>query len=258
MHALEVAGSFDDCQRMVKEAFQDPGCARRLSLTSANSINVGRLLPQALYYIYAGTRRAELGGAVPTFCVPSGNFGNLTAGVYAWRWGLPVKGFVAATNANDVVPAFLETGRYRPRASTRTLSNAMDVGSPSNFERLAEIFGGDRDRMAEHIRGASVSDELTMETMRRVYEEHRLHIDPHTAVGCAAARTLLERDSGSAPLIVLSTAHPAKFSETVRAATGSEPAMPERLSRCLSLPPRVHRIPADTAALSEYLLGAFG
>jgi threonine synthase len=257
VHALEVAGSFDDCQRMVKEAFQDRELRRRLSLSSANSINIGRLLPQSLYYIFAGTRRDELGGASPTFCVPSGNFGNLTAGVYAWRWGLPVKGFLAATNANDVVPAFLETGRFSPRASTRTLSNAMDVGDPSNFERLVEVFDGERDRMAQCIRGAAVSDELTVETMRRVFDEHRLHVDPHTAVGCAAARALLETDVRSAPIIVLSTAHPAKFARTARDATGSEPEMPERLARCLALPKKAHRIPADTAALSEYLLRAF-
>jgi threonine synthase len=257
VHALEVAGSFDDCQRMVKEAFQDRDLRRRLSLTSANSINMGRLLPQALYYIYAGTRRAELDGAVPTFCVPSGNFGNLTAGVYAWRWGLPVKGFLAATNANDVVPAFLETGRFSPRASAHTLSNAMDVGNPSNFERLLEQFNGDHARMAERVRGAAVSDAVTLETMRRVFEEYRLHIDPHTAVGCAAARALLEKDGGSAPIIVLSTAHPAKFAETARAATGSEPEMPERLARCLALPKKAQGIPADTAALCAYLVEAF-
>jgi threonine synthase len=258
VRALEVAGSFDDCQRMVKEAFQDRELRRRLSLCSANSINVGRLLPQALYYIYSGTRRTQLGGASPTFCVPSGNFGNLTAGIYAWRWGLPVKGFLAATNANDVVPAYLSTGRFSPRASTQTLSNAMDVGNPSNFERLLEQFDVDHELMARHVHGAAVSDQQTLETMRHVFQEHHLHIDPHTAVGYAAAKALLERDGGSAPLIVLSTAHPAKFAQTVRTATGSEPEMPERLARCLALPKQAQRIPAETAALSEYLLGAFG
>jgi threonine synthase len=140
VHALEVQGSFDDCQRLVKQAFQDPGLRTRLRLTSANSINVGRLLPQCLYYLFAGTRREELRGTIPTICVPSGNFGNLTAGVYAWRWGLPVRGFIAATNVNDVVPVYLKSGRFVPRPSARTLSNAMDVGNPSNFERLTEVF----------------------------------------------------------------------------------------------------------------------
>jgi threonine synthase len=134
VHALEVAGSFDDCQRLAKEAFRDERLRTALSLTSANSINIGRLLPQALYYIWAATRRTTLGGKVPTICVPSGNFGNLTAGVYAWAWGLAVRGFVAATNVNDVVPSYLLTGDYLPRPSAQTLSNAMDVGSPSNFE----------------------------------------------------------------------------------------------------------------------------
>jgi threonine synthase len=263
VHALEVAGSFDDCQRLVKEAFRDGTLRRRLSLTSANSINIGRLLPQSFYYVHAATRRGELGNGAPTFCVPSGNFGNLTAGVYAWRWGLPVEGFLAATNSNDVVPAYLDSGRFDPRASIPTLSNAMDVGNPSNFERLLEVFAGDWKAMASRIEGRAVSDERTMETMRRVYQEHGVHVDPHTAVGCAAAGDhLREKPVGASatagtPLIVLSTAHPAKFSEVVRAATGSEPEMPERLSRCLALPKKALGIPAEFPALSEFLLANF-
>src|SRR5208337_2901406 len=169
VNALEVQGSFDDCQRLVKEAFQDGTLRTRLRLTSANSINVGRIIPQCLYYLFAGTRRGELKGSAPTFCVPSGNFGNLTAGVYAWRWGLPVRQFIAATNVNDVVPVYLKSGRFDPRPSARTLSNAMDVGNPSNFERLQKIFQGSWEGMASRIEGRSVTDSRTLETMRAVH-----------------------------------------------------------------------------------------
>ncbi len=259
VHALEVRGSFDDCQRLVKEAFTDEALRKDLRLTSANSINVGRLLPQSLYYLFAGTRRAELGGAIPTFCVPSGNFGNLTAGVYAWRWGLPVRGFIAATNVNDVVPVYLLSGRFDPRPSAHTLSNAMDVGNPSNFERLKAVFHGSWEGMASRIEGCSVTDSRTRETMRAVHEAHGLLIDPHTAVGYTAAMEhLASTGTTGDQVIVLSTAHPAKFSEIVREATGVIPPMPERLARCLELPKRAVPIGTAFEELSEYLRDSFG
>jgi len=267
VHALEVAGSFDDCQRLVKEAFQDGALRRSLRLTSANSINIGRLLPQCLYYIFAGTRRAAIGASAPLICVPSGNFGNLTAGVLAWRWGLPVAGFIAATNVNDVVPVYLESGRFTPRPSAQTLSNAMDVGNPSNFERLVEIFKGSWEGMAGRIEGRSVTDTRTLETMKRMYDEHGQMMDPHTAVGVAAALDHLESAAASgAPVagpesprvIVLSTAHPAKFSDIVQKATGKLPEMPERLARCLSLPKQSVPIGTRLSELSEYLMEMFG
>ncbi len=266
VHALEVMGSFDDCQRLVKEAFQDEGLRARLRLTSANSINIGRLIPQCLYYVFAGTRRAELGDAPPTVCVPSGNFGNLTAGVYAWRWGLPVRGFVAATNVNDVVPVYLSSGRFQPRPSEKTLSNAMDVGNPSNFERLLEIFKGSWEGMASRIEGRAVTDARTMETMAAAFGGRRQFLDPHTAVGVAAARDHLAagqtggRAAGwgqAEQVIVLSTAHPAKFSEIVHEATGATPEMPERLARCLSLPKHARRTGTTLAELSAFLLDSF-
>jgi threonine synthase len=259
VHALEVRGSFDDCQRLVKEAFQDGTLRTRLRLTSANSINVGRLIPQCLYYLYAGTRRAELRGAVPTICVPSGNFGNLTAGVYAWRWGLQVRGFIAATNANDVVPAYLKNGRFDPRPSAQTLSNAMDVGNPSNFERLKEIFQGSWEKMAARIEGRVVTDSRTVDTIRAVHAEHGLLLDPHTAVGYAAAIDhLAGAGHDGEQVIVLSTAHPAKFSEIVQKAAGTAPEMPERLARCLALPKKARLIGTAFVELSEYLLDSFG
>jgi threonine synthase len=258
VHALEIGGSFDDCQRLAKEAFQDPSLRDRLRLTSANSINIGRLLPQCLYYAFGATRRAELPGA-PTICVPSGNFGNLTAGIYAWRWGLPVRGFIAATNVNDVVPRYLDGGTFAPRASVKTLSNAMDVGNPSNFERLERIFEGGWRDMASRVEGRAVSDARTMETMRRIHADHGVLVDPHTAVGCAAALDHLEaaaKENGE-QVIVLSTAHPGKFSDTVREATGVVPELPERLARCLALPKRSRRMGATLGELSEFLLESF-
>jgi threonine synthase len=261
VHALEVRGSFDDCQRLAKEAFQDPALRRRLRLTSANSINIGRLLPQCLYYLFAGTRRDELGDPAPEICVPSGNFGNLTAGVYAWRWGLPVRGFIAATNVNDVVPAYLRSGRFDPRPSAQTLSNAMDVGNPSNFERLTEIFKGSWEGMASRIEGRSITDERTLVTMREVHSAHGVLLDPHTAVGCAAARDHVEASAragtDAGQLIVLSTAHPAKFSDIVLRATGVSPEMPQRLAACLRLPKQSRLIGTTLNELSDFLLGSF-
>lgn len=256
VRALEVRGSFDDCQRLVKDAFRDPVLKARLRLTSANSINVGRLIPQALYYIHAAVRHRALAGdspaaAPPVFCVPSGNFGNLTAGVYAWHWGLPVGGFIAATNANDVVPQYLRTGLFSPRQSLATLSNAMDVGNPSNFERLLELFGGNHDLVKGMIEGRVVGDERTLATIRDVYQTHGVLVDPHTAVGVAAC------DPGRTT-IVLSTAHPGKFADTVRTATGVEPELPERLARCLTLPTHADPMGTTLDELRRFLLDSFG
>jgi threonine synthase len=258
VHALEVHGSFDDCQRLVKEAFQDPALRRSLRLTSANSINIGRLLPQCLYYIFAGTRKTELRDSPPTFCVPSGNFGNLTAGVYAWRWGLPAAGFIAATNANDVVPEFLKSGRFTPRPSARTLSNAMDVGNPSNFERLEGIFSGGWEDMASRIEGRVVSDPATLSSISSTWRDFGQLVDPHTAVGCRAALDHCAEARSAEQVIVLSTAHPAKFSDVVKKATGVEPPMPDRLARCLTLPKQAISIGTSLPELSRFLLESFG
>lgn len=258
VHALEIAGSFDDCQRLVKEAFQDGRLRSRLRLTSANSINVGRLLPQSLYYAFAVAHGRLLGPGQPLVCVPSGNFGNLTAGVYAWHWGLPVRGFIAATNVNDVVPRYLETGRFDPRPSSMTLSNAMDVGNPSNFERLEEIFRRDWRDMAAEIRGVSIDDRQTLETIRDLHSTRGIFVDPHTAVGCAAAKSVLKASKGSnGQIVVLSTAHPGKFSETVKRATGSAPELPERLAACLSRPKLATPLGKTFPELSEFLLDTF-
>jgi threonine synthase len=259
VHALEVGGSFDDCQRLVKEAFQDRLLRSKLHLTSANSINIGRLLPQCFSYAFAVTRKGLVGAEAPTICVPSGNFGNLTAGVYAWRWGLPVRGFIAATNSNDVVPLYLASGKFTPRPSAKTLSNAMDVGNPSNFERLEALFEGDWKGMASSIEGRAVNDAGTAAAMRKIYDENGLIVDPHTAVGCAAAWEHLAEDGmRNEQVIVLSTAHPGKFSDIVRQATGATPVLPDRLARCLSLPKQSQPIGKTLSQLSELLLASFG
>ncbi|MDR2177016.1 MAG: threonine synthase, partial [Treponema sp.] len=252
--ALAVEGSFDDCQRMVKAALADAGLRKRLNLSSANSINVSRLIPQAAYYAAAAGRALEgridpdgeasprtgnapgtAAGSRPpgeltgagcrvrkgeaiTLVVPSGNFGNLTAGIYAWKMGAPVRRFVAATNINKTVPDYLESGDYRARPSLATISNAMDVGAPSNFERMAAHLSWAE--MKEAVLGAAVSDDETRETIRAVHGASGYFLDPHSSVGWTAADKLLAGGLISGPLGILSTAHPAKFAETVAPLTG--------------------------------------
>lgn len=254
--ALEVDGSFDDCQRMVKEAFSDPVLRETLTLTSANSINVGRLIPQSFYYVYAFAQLKEREEDELIFCVPSGNFGNLTAGVLAWHWGMAVSSFIAATNVNDVVPEFLNTGIFTPRHSVKTLANAMDVGNPSNFERLIFLFeNGGVQAMRGLIHGASVTDETITATMGDLYRRRGTLVCPHTAVGVHAARGYLaEERTGNSLVVTLATAHPAKFVEVCRDALGVEPEIPERLARLLDLPKMAVPVDNTLAALSAVLL----
>lgn len=247
VEAFAVEGTFDDCQRLVKMAFADPDFSS-LRLSSANSINVGRLLPQMLYYIWAV---AAGGFEDVVFCVPSGNLGNLTGGVLAALSGLPVRRFIAAHNANDFFPRFLagEGPAFGP--SRRTLSNAMDVGAPSNFERLEALLGA---QLAQWIWGTSVSDTETLESIQRVYASTGYVADPHTAVGLEAARRYRETTGDRTPLVVLATAHPAKFPEIVRRALGFEPQMPERLARLWEAETSVVRLEATLEALKTHLL----
>lgn len=223
VRTFAVEGTFDDCQRLVKAAFQDPALAP-LMLSSANSINIGRLLPQMLYYVWAA-QQIE-GEAV--FCVPSGNLGNLTAGVLAALGGLPVRRFIAAHNANDFFPRHLAGGAEEFAPSQQTLSNAMDVGAPSNFERLRWLLPAGR--LREWVWGTGVSDEVTLQSMRRTYEATGYVADPHTAVGLEALRRYRQATGDDAPAVVLATAHPAKFPAVVENALGFEPDVPERLS----------------------------
>ena len=254
IHALEVAGSFDDCQKMAKEAFLDSSLRLAPRLTSANSINLGRLLPQSLYYVY-GHLSAKV--PQPYFCVPSGNFGNLTAGVLASQWGLPVARFIAATNINDVVPDYLASGHYVPRPSEQTLSNAMDVGDPSNFERLQAIFSQDPDEMRSRIVGEVVTDSQTLRTIDRYYRDRSVFLDPHTATGVLAAERLLSRQP-DATVITLATAHPAKFLEIVKEATNTTPEIPDRLARLLDREKNATLIEPSYRSLKWFLLDQFG
>ncbi|NPE31519.1 threonine synthase [Methanococcoides sp. SA1] len=244
IRALEVKGSFDDCQRMVKEAFLDRELSDRLNLTSANSISLGRLIPQSFYYIWAWAQAAERdngGRSNLWFCVPSGNFGNLTAGIMAHSWGMDNKGFIAATNINDVVPEYLKSGDYNPRASKLTLSNAMDVGNPSNFERMLEIFGESHERMSDLIKEEVVTDAETKETILGLLTEKGYESDPHTAVGYLASKRFIEANAAAENLpriVSLSTAHPGKFTEVFEDATGRKPALPDRLAGVMTLEKR--------------------
>jgi threonine synthase len=257
VHALEVRGDFDDCQRMVKQAFVDPQLNASLTLTSANSINISRLIPQSFYYAWASMHiRERFGLKNPLFSVPSGNYGNLTAGVMAKMIGFPIGHFIAASNANDSVTRFLEDGRYEPHPTITTFSTAMDVGNPSNFARLRYFYANDHAAMGRDITGISVSDEETLATIRSVYERFGYVMDPHTAVGFRA----LERyraDGGNIemPGIVLSTAHPSKFIEIIRNTLKMEIEIPERLGSLLDKKKQATVISSEYRELASYLSG---
>lgn len=249
--AVAVAGAFDDCQRLVKAMFRDSAARKALALTSANSINIGRLLPQIFYYFHAW---AQLHHRRPLiFSVPSGNFGNLAAGLMARELGLPAAGFVTATNANDVVPEYLGTGRYRPRRSVRTLSSAMDVGDPSNLARILALYDGDLGRLQRCLTASAWSDGQTREAMKRVFDRHGYILDPHTAVGWLA----LEQALGERPDahgVVLATAHPAKFGDIVEEAIACRVPVPEQLAAGDERPSRFTRIAPDLAELRRVVM----
>lgn len=253
VQALAVDGTFDDCQRLVKEAFRDPELRERLFLTSANSINVGRLLPQMVYYVH-GLAQLPAGSPPPLVSVPSGNFGNLTAGMMARRLGLPVARFVAATNVNDVVPEFLASGIYEPRPSRTTISNAMDVGDPSNFARLLDLCGGDRDALRRELSGFRYDDDETRRAIRDVRERTGYVLDPHTAVGYLALKAALAEEDGQRSGIVLATAHPVKFREHVEPLVGERIPVPERLARCLERRGEAFPLEREAGELKRCLL----
>ena len=314
--ALEVNGTFDDCQRMVKEAFADSSLRKRFNLSSANSINIARLLPQSFYYFYAATRPAgrhsspagrhsspaggtssQAGGQsspagwssfLPdgrplVFSVPSGNFGNLTAGLFAMQMGLPVHRFIAAVNSNDIFPYYLQTGHFEPKPSIPTLSNAMDVGNPSNFARIQALFGN-AGAARKVIFSRSYSDPQTLEAIREIHTRHNYLMDPHGAVAYLAlqdylrssspylqstspeshSQTSLTSPTPAADLnpavrhnnfnsIILETAHPAKFAETVEQASGAQVVIPEALAHCLQLEKRSTKIDLREFFVEDYI-----
>ena len=251
--ALEVAGAFDDCQRLVKQALSDPDLAELVRPTSANSINIARLLPQMFYY-FAGVAQLRERGTPVAVSVPSGNFGNLTAGLMAKRTGLPVAQFIAATNKNDVVPEYLRSGSFRPRPSQPTLSSAMDVGNPSNFARLADLCENDLQAMRREIWACSATDEQTLHALKSVRERYGYLADPHTAVGIFGLETFLKQRSAPCQGIVLATAHPAKFPEVVARATGVTPELPERLVASLSRQKQAIPLANSFDAFKQFLL----
>ncbi len=253
--ALEVQGDFDDCQRMVKQAFVDPGLTERLTLTSANSINISRLIPQSFYYAWASLQlRKHFPGNPPIFSVPSGNYGNLTAGVLASAMGFPVGHFIAASNANDSVTRYLDCGRFEPRPTIRTITTAMDVGNPSNFARLLYLYGKDYRKMGDAITGISVTDRETVETIRSVHADSGYVMDPHTAVGYRALERYRKANPGDGrPGVVLSTAHPVKFDDAIRQAIGQDVAMPPAMLDILEKPKRATLIGNAYEELAGFL-----
>ena len=225
--ALEVEGTFDDCQKLVKEAFNDESINKRLTLTSANSINLARLLPQSIYYFIA---IRELGKEFsdPVISVPSGNFGNLTSGLIGKRMGLQVKQFVAATNINDVVPEYMKTGEYRPRPSLQTIANAIDVGDPSNFARILDLYDYSYNAINEDIEAYRYDDVQLAAAINYVFNEHGYLMDPHGAAGYLGIKDYLDRHPDFSG-IFFETAHPAKFADIVEKITGTEVEIPDRL-----------------------------
>jgi threonine synthase len=230
--ALEVAGTFDDCQRLVKQAFSDEALNKKAFLTSANSINIGRLLPQMFYHV-AAYRQLPVASVPLIVSVPSGNLGNLTAGIFAKRVGLPVAMFVAATNVNDAVPEYLRTGQFHPRPARPTYSNAMDVGNPNNFPRLLDLCRNRLEYVQREIWGHGATDEETLGEMKTLHQRYGYIADPHTAVGLLGWEAYRRAHPEPAQGLVLATAHPAKFAEVVAKAIGAAPLLPDRLAAYL-------------------------
>lgn len=250
--ALEINGTFDDCQALVKSAFMDADLNAAMNLTSANSINVARFLPQSFYYFYAYAQMLRQGkGDNLVFCVPSGNFGNLTAGLFAKRMGLPVKRFIAANNRNDVFLQYLQTGQYEPRPSVATIANAMDVGAPSNFARILDLYGDSHEAICAEISGASYSDQQIRQTISSVYQTSDYLLDPHGACGYQALEDGLQADETG---VFLETAHPAKFKDTVESVIGKKVVIPDTLKAFMNGKKQSVELPANFEVFKTYLL----
>jgi len=255
--ALEIDGTFDDCQYLVKTAFLDAELNQKLRLSSANSINIARLIPQSFYYFEAYKQLPKEGDPI-VFSIPSGNFGNLTAGLFAKKMGLPVHHFIAATNANDIVPAYLSTGEYHPRPSVPTLSNAMDVGNPSNFARMLDLHPSTDDcstwnNMQNQITGYAFDDETTAQAMKEIDKKFNYTIDPHGAVGFLALSEYQSKNPNTRG-IILETAHPAKFIDDVESILEHPIEIPEKLAVLTDRKKESVLMPISFPALKEWLL----
>lgn len=250
--AIEVDGTFDDCQALVKSAFMDEELNAQMKLTSANSINVARFLPQSFYYFYAYAQLKKMGKTDQlVVCVPSGNFGNITAGLFAKRMGLPLSRFIAANNRNDIFYQYLKTGNYHPRPSVATIANAMDVGTPSNFARILDLYGNSHAAISSEISGATYTDEQIRQSVKEVYDETGYLLDPHGACGYRAlAEQLREGETG----VFLETAHPAKFLQTVESIIGDKVAIPEKLQEFMKGVKQSVPMCKDFDAFKHYLM----
>lgn len=250
--ALEVDGTFDDCQALVKSAFMDKELNEHMQLTSANSINVARFLPQAFYYFYAYAQMKKAGKADNlVICVPSGNFGNITAGLFGKRMELPVRRFIAANNRNDIFYQYLKSGVYSPRPSVATIANAMDVGNPSNFARILDLYGNSHDAISDEIGGATYTDGQIRDTVGSVYKETGYLLDPHGACGYRALEEGLRPGETG---VFLETAHPAKFLQTVEEIIGEKVAIPEKLQAFMKGTKQSVPMAKDFAAFKAYLM----
>ncbi|MBO1362454.1 threonine synthase [Prevotella sp. A2931] len=254
--ALEVDGVFDDCQSLVKTAFMDEELNSRIKITSANSINVARFLPQAFYYFHAYAQLRKLNRITAdmnelVFCTPSGNFGNITAGLFGQQMGLPVKRFIAANNANDVFFNYLTSGIYQPQPSIQTIANAMDVGNPSNFVRIKELFKGSWSEIKKHVDGIAYTDDMIKDTIRRCYNENKYILDPHGACGFQALKDKLAQNEVG---IFLETAHPAKFKKTIDDILGRDIPIPQRLQNFMQGAKQSIEIKNDYSTLRQILI----
>jgi threonine synthase len=251
--ALEVDGTFDDCQRMVKEAFLDTELNKKLNLSSANSINISRLIPQSFYYFYAYAQLKKQGKLPVVFCTPSGNFGNLCGGLIAKRMGLPVEKFVASTNVNDIVPSYINTGIFAPRPSTQTISNAMDVGNPSNFARLMALYDNSLEKVKAEISGKKYTDEETSKAIKDVFEKTGYVLDPHGAVAYLGLKEYMKESGTKASGVFLATAHPAKFIEVVEQVINRKVESPQKLQEVVQKQKQSIRISPSLSALKEVI-----
>ncbi len=249
---VEIQGTFDDCQKLVKQAFLDRELRERMNLASANSINVARLLPQSFYYVYLCAQLNERKGPI-VVSVPSGNFGNLTAGIIAKKMGAPIAKFVASTNSNNMIPEYLRTGHFRPRPSISTISNAMDVGDPSNFARMLDLYANDAKKMKEDIFGISFSDVATKKAMLDVFQKYKYIMDPHGAVAYLGLKDFLNKFNVYTG-IFLETAHPAKFFEEVEQVIHKSVSMPDRLKSYFKRKKQAVLLKNDFLELKNFLL----
>lgn len=254
IRALEVDGTFDDCQTLVKTAFNDLELNRELRLTSANSINIARLIPQTFYYFWAYAQLKSQGIDEVVFTVPSGNFGNIGAGLLAYKMGLPVKHFVAGTNVNDTVPRFLQSGKYEPKPSVQTLANAMDVGNPSNWVRIQDMFHNSLDELKSIISSYTYTDEETVAAMRELYDKYKYIACPHTAIAYLASQAYKNEQPGEYASVFLSTAHPCKFPDAISEEVFAKIELPKGAEDLAGKPKLATDLPVDYEAFKDYLL----